>query len=86
MKQSYSLPIGTSIRVGDKVRVKQSVTTPRYKWGSVNHKSIGTVVSISCVDDTECKVDFPQQSAWTGLVSELEVIPALHTGITYALV
>ena len=31
------------IKVGDKVRVKPSVTMPTYKWGSVTHRSIGTV-------------------------------------------
>lgn len=33
------------IRVGDKVRVKSSVVTPKYKWGSVNHRNIGVVTS-----------------------------------------
>ena len=32
-----------TIKVLDKVRVKQSVATPTYKWGSVTHGSIGTV-------------------------------------------
>ena len=32
-----------AVKVMDKVRVKQSVTTPTYKWGSVTHGSIGTV-------------------------------------------
>ena len=36
---------GSNIKVGDRVRVKRSVTSPRYKWGSVNHQSIGTVTS-----------------------------------------
>lgn len=31
------------IRVGDRVRVKPSVTTPKYKWGSVTHRSVGVV-------------------------------------------
>lgn len=31
------------IKIGDKVRVKQSVTTPKYKWGSVTHRSVGAV-------------------------------------------
>lgn len=37
------------IRVGDKVRVKSSVVTPKYKWGSVNHRNIGVVTSKSGV-------------------------------------
>lgn len=31
------------IKIGDKVRVKSSVTTPKYKWGSVTHRSVGVV-------------------------------------------
>ena len=69
------------IKVGDRVRVKPSVTTPKYKWGSVNHSSIGTVVSLSS-NGKDVKVDFPQQANWTGLISEMEVVPAKHQGVT----
>lgn len=31
------------IKIGDKVRVKLTVTTPKYKWGSVTHRSVGVV-------------------------------------------
>lgn len=31
------------IKIGDAVRVKPYVTAPKYKWGAVNHKSIGIV-------------------------------------------
>jgi len=65
------------IKVGDRVRVKPSVTTPKYKWGSVNHASVGTVVSIS-PNGKDVKVDFPQQTNWTGLITEMEVVPATH--------
>ena len=68
------------IKVGDRVRVKPSVTTPKYKWGSVNHSSVGTVVSIS-PNGKDVKVDFPQQTNWTGLISEMEVVPATHPRI-----
>jgi len=33
----------TSVKVGDHVRVKPTVTTPKYKWGSVARDSIGFV-------------------------------------------
>ena len=33
----------TSVKVGDHVRVKPTVTTPKYKWGSVTRDSIGIV-------------------------------------------
>ena len=71
------------IKVGDRVRVKPSVTTPKYKWGSVNHGSVGTVVSIS-PNGKDVKVDFPQQTNWTGLISEMEVVPATHPRIRSA--
>ena len=38
---------GVVLKVGDRVRVKSSVVTPKYKWGSVNHNSIGVVTSVS---------------------------------------
>ena len=38
---------GVILKVGDRVRVKSSVVTPKYKWGSVNHNSIGVVTSVS---------------------------------------
>ncbi len=42
----------SKIKIGDKVCVKPSVVTPRYKWGSVTHKSIGVVKSrtTDCLD------------------------------------
>lgn len=48
---SFNLPVSgfppqsspSHIKIGDKVRVKQSVTTPKYKWGSVTHRSVGAV-------------------------------------------
>lgn len=29
-------------------------------------------------------VDFPQQSHWTGLLSEMELVPSVHPGVRYA--
>lgn len=68
-----ALPPPPSIKIGDKVKVKASVSFPRYKWGSVNHNSIGIVTSIGS-NSKDLKVDFPQHSNWTGLISEMEVI------------
>ena len=36
------------------------MTTPKYKWGSVNHNSIGVVTSISA-NGRDVTVDFPMQ-------------------------
>ena len=56
------------LRVGDRVRVKPSVTKPRYGWGSVSHESIGIITSINGRD---CYVDFLEQSGWTGQLKEM---------------
>ncbi|KAM9264683.1 E3 ubiquitin-protein ligase HERC2 isoform 3-T3 [Cariama cristata] len=69
------------IKIGDKVRVKSSVTTPKYKWGSVTHRSVGVVKAFSA-NGKDVIVDFPQQSHWTGLLSEMELVPSVHPGVT----
>jgi E3 ubiquitin-protein ligase HERC2 len=67
-----------TIKPGDKVHVKRSVTTPRYKWGQVTHNSIGTVVSISR-NGKDLVVNFPEQTSWTGLITEMELVPTVHS-------
>ena len=74
---SSLVPAGTvssassEIRVGDRVRVRPSVTTPKYKWGSVTHRSVGTVIAIAS-NRCDVTVNFPEQTRWTGLLSEME--------------
>ncbi|XP_037324635.2 E3 ubiquitin-protein ligase HERC2 [Pungitius pungitius] len=68
------------IKIGDKVRVKPSVITPKYKWGSVTHRSVGVVKAFSA-NGKDVIVDFPQQSHWTGLLSEMELVPSVHPGV-----
>ncbi|KAK7097783.1 E3 ubiquitin-protein ligase HERC2-like isoform X3 [Littorina saxatilis] len=70
-----------TIRVMDRVRVKQSVTTPTYKWGSVTHGSIGTVTAIN-PNGRDVTVDFPQQAHWTGVIEEMELVPSVHPHVT----
>ena len=36
----------TNIGVGDRVRVKAQISTPKYKWGSVTHRSVGVVIGM----------------------------------------
>ncbi|XP_048453850.1 E3 ubiquitin-protein ligase HERC2 [Rhincodon typus] len=69
------------IKIADKVRVKASITTPKYKWGSVTHRSVGVVKAFSA-NGKDVIVDFPQQSHWTGLLSEMELVPSIHPGVT----
>ncbi|XP_014678095.1 PREDICTED: E3 ubiquitin-protein ligase HERC2-like [Priapulus caudatus] len=70
-----------SIRVGDRVRVKTSVATPKYRWGAITHRSIGTIRAFSA-NGQDVTVEFQQQAIWTGLVSELELVPSSHPGAT----
>ncbi|KAK6172413.1 hypothetical protein SNE40_016067 [Patella caerulea] len=70
-----------AIKHGDKVRVKPSVTTPTYKWGSVAHGSVGTVTAIN-PNGRDITVDFPQQAHWTGVIDEMEPVPSTHHRIT----
>ena len=70
-----------NFKVGDRVRVKASVTTPKYKWGSVNHNSIGVITSI-CPNGKDMTIDFPMQGNWTGLQTEMEIVPSFHPGVT----
>ncbi|XP_038209104.1 probable E3 ubiquitin-protein ligase HERC2 [Zerene cesonia] len=58
---------------GDRVRVRAAVTQPRYKWGCIDHTSVGTVTAISS-NGRDLTVDFPQQPGWTGQVSEMELV------------
>ncbi|XP_058612576.1 uncharacterized protein ftr97 isoform X6 [Onychostoma macrolepis] len=70
---SGSSSLESVIKIGDQVRVKPSVVTPTHKWGAVTHKSIGVVQKIQ---DESLIVDFPEHKKWTGLVSEMELVPS----------
>ena len=47
------------VRVGDRVRVRNSVKMPKYKWGSVTHSAVGVVKAIS-PNGQDLTIDFPQ--------------------------
>ena len=79
--QLASLISQIPIKVGDRVRVKPTVTTPKYKWGTVSHASVGVVVNISG-NGRDVAVDFPQQNNWTGLLAEMELVPTYHPNVT----
>ncbi|XP_066595212.1 E3 ubiquitin-protein ligase HERC2 [Prorops nasuta] len=76
-----TLPGPSALKVGDKVRVKASVAVPKYKWGSVNHHSIGIVKAI-INNGKEVYIDFPQQTGWTGCVTEMERVPSCHHSVS----
>lgn len=76
-----TLPGPPALKVGDKVRVKSSVAVPKYKWGSVNHTSVGVVTGI-INNGKDVSVDFPQQSSWTGCAAEMERVPSCHHAVS----
>jgi len=57
--------------VGVEVRVKASVVTPRYHWGTVTHSSIGEVITIA---DNYIVVKFPEFPSWKADPSEMELV------------
>uniref|UniRef100_A0A8C1IXW5 Tripartite motif-containing protein 65-like n=1 Tax=Cyprinus carpio TaxID=7962 RepID=A0A8C1IXW5_CYPCA len=60
------------IKVGDRVRVKSSIITPKHNWGGhVTHKSVGVVRDIKSEDVI---VDFPKHRSWKGILSEMELV------------
>ncbi|XP_060772261.1 probable E3 ubiquitin-protein ligase MID2 isoform X2 [Neoarius graeffei] len=58
-------------KVGDRVRVKPSVNSPRHGWGGVTHECVGVVKSL---DGETIAVDFPKQPRWRGVISEMEIV------------
>ena len=52
----------SDIRVGALVRVRASVSSPRYNWGSVSPGEQGRVVVVEA--DGDVRIDFPSQSGW----------------------
>ena len=50
---------------------------PRYKWGAISHHSIGTVQSLNR-NGIDVTVNFPEQKNWTGVISEMELVPGMH--------
>ncbi|XP_073672917.1 uncharacterized protein [Garra rufa] len=62
-----------NIKVGDRVRVKPSITTPKHNWGrNITHKSVGVVKDIK--DDDSVVVDFPGHANWKGILTEMELV------------
>ena len=60
---------GSPLTIGDTVRVKASVSKPSHGWGSVKHGHVGQIARIS---GSGCTVNFPGNSSWSGVLSEME--------------
>lgn len=69
---SSSSNVEPTIMIGSHVRIRQNISTPRYKWGSVAPGSIGVVTAIN--ENGDISVDFPQQFNWSGHISEMELV------------
>ncbi|MGG4217539.1 hypothetical protein ABEW32_04815 [Paenibacillus jamilae] len=73
--QGYAKPeqlAKLTIEVGSTVRLTiEEGKTPRYTWGSARNGAIGKVTSIS---GDSARVDFPAQSHWHALLSELTLV------------
>ena len=65
---------------GDRVRVRHSVRVPRFGWGSVDHDSVGTLLSVTHSrhpqpDRVTATVRFPGYvGTWNAAVEELEYV------------
>ena len=67
----------TPLQPGDRVRVREDVPSPAFGWGSVNHSSVGLIVSIS---GDRTIINFPSNTQWNGSLPEMERVP-LDQGI-----
>eukprot|EP01059_Diplonema_ambulator_P020759 TRINITY_DN3465_c0_g2_i1.p1 TRINITY_DN3465_c0_g2~~TRINITY_DN3465_c0_g2_i1.p1 ORF type:complete len:1995 (+),score=562.87 TRINITY_DN3465_c0_g2_i1:634-5985(+) len=65
----------TKIQPGTKVRVKESVKTPRFKWGHVKHGDVGTVLKIDKDSKDKCIVEFESSKKWNAYIPDLEIVP-----------
>lgn len=65
------------IKLGDLVRVRPSISNPRYQWGSVTHASVGTLVDIK---GQRVTVYFHEQHSWIGLMREIELVSTSPCG------
>ncbi|KAL0216548.1 hypothetical protein P9112_008732 [Eukaryota sp. TZLM1-RC] len=69
-----SQPYAVGFHVGQRVKVKDDIETPRYRWGSVKRGDVGTIRTIE--DDGTAFVDFPTQSRWRAALEEMELVDA----------
>lgn len=61
-------------QAGSRVRVREDVKEPKFKWGKVKHGHVGEVAS---VDGLKCRVQFPalpEGKLWLGWLPEMEEV------------
>lgn len=62
-----------TFKVGDKVRVKASVSVPAFEWGNVSPDDVGTVSTIGGAN-SDLIIDFPAQPGWMAQSQEMELV------------
>ena len=55
--------------------------TPHHGWGDVDRSSVGTLRVLPPSGYETLVIDFPEHEAWSGLLSEVEVIPDEPDGV-----
>ncbi|KAJ8985747.1 hypothetical protein NQ317_014400 [Molorchus minor] len=73
-----SLPTPSTIKIGDKVRVKSTIATPSVQMGLCDSRQCRAISP----NGHDLTVDFTKQQNWTGLISEMEIVPSCHEGVT----
>lgn len=58
------------LAVGDLVRVKCDILSPKFGWGAVRPGDVGAITAVA--DGRLCRVSFERDRAWRGLLKELE--------------
>lgn len=53
------------------------------EWGCLNSNEYECCISAFSANGKDVIVDFPQQSHWTGLLSEMELVPSVHPGVRF---
>ena len=69
--------LNRELKVGDRVRVKRSVKTPFYEWGSldITHESVGIIHSFGVIDGkNQMLVNFPTFQNWSADPDEMELV------------
>ena len=61
------------VRIGAYIRVKPSITTPKFAWGRVAPGEIGVVTAVERTKEL-VTVDFPNQRNWIGYIQEMECV------------
>jgi len=57
-------------KIGDRVKVRSEIETPRFQWGPVQAGDVGTIVKLR-PDEAKMNVDFASKSSWVAATNEM---------------